>query len=223
MNNCGRCGQHVADVYLCDQCSTSTVRALTLFAPLVTDLRAMMTDLHATPTDLVRVDGTKERKLGADFDLADRADALYAKLANWAVGWSIALELEAPDPVAQFGRENVVVGVPRSGPAFLHARRISSWLIANHSGREATDVGIDQSPDAGLYAVEIIDAINDEATALGYRPKTRKVPGRLCRACDSPTLRHSWPINGEPKLTCTACGEVHPCGPALTRAVLAEQ
>lgn len=223
MNNCGRCGQHVAAVYLCDQCSASTVRALTLFAPLVGDLRAMMTDLHATPTDLVRVDGTKDRKLGADFDLAERADALYAKAANWSIGWSLALEIQPPQPVEYYGDKNAVVGVPRSGSPFLAARRISSWLIANHSKAEHNRGGIDESPDSGLYAVEIIDAINEEATAIGYRPRPRKVPGRLCRTCDSPTLRHTWPINGDPKLVCTACGGVYPCGPALTRAVLAEQ
>lgn len=216
MNNCGRCGQHVASAYLCDTCATATIRALTIFAPIVGDLRAMMTDLRATPSDEVRVDGTRERKLGADFDLAGRADLLYATVANWAIGWALALEISPPAHLERFGADNAVVGLPRSGPAFLSAQRVSSWLISNQTRLEA-------SPDAGLYAIEITDAIAAEATAIGYRPRVRSVPGRLCRVCDSPTLKHSWPINGEPRLRCTACGEVMPCGPALTRAVLEER
>lgn len=221
MNNCGRCGQHTSGLHLCEQCSAAVVRALTLFAPLVADLRAMMTDLHATPTDLVRVDGTRERPLGADFTLAGRADALYSTVANWAVGWSLALNATRPQPIERYGQDETVTGVPRTGPAFLAARRISSWLIGHHSTDNDGRPGIDSSPDAGLYAVEIIDAITAEAVAIGYRPRARRVPDRLCRVCDSATLRHTWPLNGQPKLTCTACGEVAPCGPNLTRAVLA--
>ena len=126
----------------------------------------------------------------------------------------------APAPVAHYGIDDTVTGVPRSGPAFLAARRVSSWLIGNHSRSDGGSAGIDESPDAGLYAIEVIDAITAEAVALGYRPRPRKVAGRLCRVCNSETLRHTWPINGEPRLTCTACGEVLPCGPNLTRAVL---
>lgn len=223
MNNCGRCGQHVTNVHLCDTCSTATIRALTMFAPIVGDLRAMMTDLRATPSDEIRVDGTRERKLGADFSLAERADALYATISSWALGWANALEITPPQPLERFGTENTVTGLPRSGPAFLSAQRVSSWLIGNHSSLEPDRAGIDESPDSPLYAVEIIEAIGAEATAIGYRPRVRPVPGRLCRSCDSATLKHSWPINGESRLRCTACGEVMPCGPNLTRTVLQMQ
>lgn len=225
MKSCGRCGQH-ADFYLCDTCSASTIRALTLFAPIVADLRTMMTDLRAAPLS-ERVDGSPEARLGADFDLSDRAHELYADIANWCVGWALAIPgATAPGYLADYDRTHAVTGLPQGESAFKAASRVSNWLIAHHSTDWRVPVpyaprtGIDEHEEAGLYAIETIDAITAEAHAIGYRPRPRRVPSKLCRSCDSPTLRHTWPLNGEPRLICTACGEVHPCGPNLTRAVL---
>lgn len=222
MNTCARCGQHIPEVYLCEICSLATVRALTFFAPIVADLRAKMTDLHSTPTDAERVDGTRDARLGADFNLAERADALYATVAEWARGWAIANNLPPAAPVERYGIENIVTKLPRDRAPYVSASRIASWLIANHNGDDEHP-GIEQSPDAGKYAVEVITAITEEAEAIGYKPKPRRVLSRLCAVCDSPTLRHHWPINGTPRLNCTACGEVFPCGPKLTKAVLLER
>lgn len=212
MTTCTRCGQ-IADAKLCEHCSAETIRALTLLATLIADLRAMMTDLRATPSDNVRVDGTRETKLGADFDLSDRAHNLYATAANWATGWALALETPAPGYLAGYGHDNIVTGLPPHQAAFTAAADLASWLIGHHDE-------IAEHDDAGTYAEAIVDAIAREGRAIGYRPAPRKVAGRLCRTCSSATLRHSWPLGERPKLTCTACGEVTPCGPNLTRAVL---
>lgn len=225
MNNCGRCGQHTP-ARLCDTCSTATIRALTLLAPIVSDLRSMMTDLRAAPLE-ERVDGTRASKLGADFDLSDRAHQLYATVANWVVGWSLAIPYtRRPSFLEQYGAESRVTGLPQGEPAYLAASSLANWLIGHHSRSYPRPVpyearaGIDEHEEAGLYSIEVIDAITLEAHAIGYRPRPRRVTSRLCRVCDSAALRHDWPLGGEARLTCTACGEVHPCGPSLTRAVL---
>lgn len=213
MKQCGRCGWQTSERYLCEICDSATIRALTLYSPLVGDLRRAMTDLHATPTDNVRVDGTAEAKLGADFDLSDRSHALYATVANWCVGWALALGKNPPEHLEGYGRTDAVTRLPGGSLEFIAAYRVSSWLIAHHDE-------IAEHPEAGEYAVLVIDAIAAEAKALGYRPAPKRVREKLCRACHSETLRLRWPVDGQPTLYCTACGGEWSCGPVLSRAVL---
>lgn len=176
-----------------------------------------MTDLHATPTDSVRVDGTREPRLGADMELSDRAHALYSTVANWCVGWALALPKSvAPEHLDGYGRTDVVTKLPSGFLEHVAPLRVASWLIGHHDE-------IAEHPEAGEYAVLIIDAIAAEARALGYRPAPKRVREKLCRTCDSETLRLRWPIDGQPTLYCTACGGEWPCGPILSRAVLQDR
>lgn len=215
MNQCGRCGYATEEKYLCEICDSATIRALTMFAPLVNDLRRTMTSIRAGQIEQ-RVDGTPEHRLGYDPGLSDRAHKLYATLANWCVGWALALDKPAPDHLAEYGRDNAVARLPGGWREYVAAVRVSSWLIAHHDE-------INEHPDAGEYAVLAIAAIAAEARALGYRPSPRKVREKRCRTCDSETLRLRWPVDGKPTLHCTACGGEWSCGPVLSRAVLQGQ
>lgn len=214
MNQCGRCGAMVASGYLCELCDSATIRALSVFSTLVRDLRHAMTDLRAVPSDNVRVDGTSDPRLGADMKLSERSHGLYAVVANWCVGWALALpHIAPPEHLANYGDADVVTGLPGGYLETLAPSRVASWLIANHDE-------ISQLPDAGDYSAAITEEIANEARALGYRPSPRRVPEKLCRGCKSETLRMKWPIDGHPSLYCTACGGEWTCGPILSRAVL---
>lgn len=216
MKQCGRCGYPSSDRYLCEICTAAVIRAISIYPALVNDLRRSMAAIKATPTDRVRVDGTTEPRLGYDPKLSDRAHALYAVVANWCVGWALALDIPAPDHLTGYGKNDVVTRLPTSTLEWVAPLRVAAWLKNHHD--EIAD-----HPEAGEYAVLVIDEIANEARALGYRPSPRRVREKLCRSCDSETLRLRWPLDGEPTLYCTACGGEWPCGPVLSRAVLQGQ
>lgn len=211
MNPCGRCG-YETETYLCEICSAATIRALALVSSLVGDLRAAMTDLHAQPLE-GRVDGTRDMKLGADFDLSDRAHALYSRVADWVLSWAPITGRAMPsfmdgwDPKAA-----TVTRIPSGLVATKAAGTVASWLIGEHDS-------IIEHPDAPRYALDVIDAVSAEARVIGYRPRPRPVPRKLCRVCRAAKLRVFWPIDGDPTLRCQACGGEWPCGPALSRQI----
>ena len=202
--------------YLCELCDSTIIRAISLYPSLVADLRRSMAGIKAVPTDRVRVDGTTEPRLGFDEKLSERAHSLYAEVANWCVGWALALDIPAPDHLLDYGHANAVTRLPTGYLEWLAPIRVAAWLTKNHDR-------IAEHPEVGEYAVLVTDKIANEARALGYRPSPRRVREKRCRTCHSETLRLRWPIDGEPTLYCTACGGEWPCGPVLSRAVLQGQ
>lgn len=209
---CGFCGNPAEEGHLCAVCDATTVRALTMLAPVVADLQALMAGVRATPTDRVRVDSSREDRL-PPLEYGERAHALYATVADWAVSWAPVVGSAGPSHLVGFDPRNRVNRLPSGLKAFTAAATVARWLIAQHDG-------IKLHEDAPRYALEVTDAIAVEAKALGYRPRQHRVRGKRCRACDSPTLRMSWPLDGEPRLHCTACGGVWECGPQLTMMTL---
>ena len=213
VNPCGSCGQPAERGHLCAICDSATIRSLLMLAPIVADLRSMMVNIQAVQHDSVRVDSSREPKLIVDFDLADRANALYATVGNWAVGWALALGKAGPAHLASRSADTVVVRLPSGLASFTAASGLSNWLISNHD-----EIALHE--DAPAYVLDVMEAINGEALAVGYRPRVQRVPQKRCRDCDSATLRMRWNVGGTPKLFCTACGGEWECGPKLSRSVL---
>lgn len=209
---CGYCGNPAEEGHLCRICDATTVRALTLLAPIVADLQALMANIRAVPTDRIRVDSSREHQL-PPLEYGDRAHRVYAVVADWSVSWAGVVGSGGPAHLRGYDPRNRVQRLPSSWAGFTVASQVSNWLIAHHDQ-------IKLHPDAPRYALDVTEAIAREARFLGYRPTQRRVRGKRCRSCDSPTLKMAWPIDGEPRLRCTACGEVWECGPQLTMMTL---
>lgn len=209
---CGFCGNPAEVGHLCTVCDATLIRSLTMLAPLVADLRAMMSDLRAVPTDRIVVDSSREHHL-PPIEFGQRADALYAIPADWAVSWAGVLGSVGPAHLRDWNPEARVRRIPGGLQGFTAAAGTASWLIANHDG-------IKLHEDAARYALDVTEAIAAEARALGYRPRQRKVSGKRCRQCDSATLRLQWPLDREPRLKCTACGGDWECGPQLAKMTM---
>lgn len=212
MNACGYCGNPAERGHVCDHCAALTIRSLTMLTPLIADLRALMVDVKAYAFDQIRVDTSRTHQLGADFTIADRADALYAVAADWVVSWSNALQIPAPGRLGEWNTGTAVTRLPSGISSWSAASGVARWLIANHDA-------IADHEGSPAYALAIVGAVQAEARALGYRPKMQAVPDRLCRECHGATLRLRFD-DATPSLYCTACGGEWPCGPKLTRAVL---
>lgn len=218
MDHCVRCGvEPVAGDgrKLCEVCDSAVVRSLSMFAPIVADLRSMMVGLQSTAYDEVRVDTSRtDYSLRLDMDLSDRAHDLYAIVADWCVSWIPCVPGSVgPAHLREWDTRKHVLRLPSGFSAFSAAAATSSWLIANHDEIATYD-------EAGTYANDVIDGIANEARAVGYKPRVRQVNDKLCRRCDGQTLRLHLPLDGLPVLRCTACGGEYPCGPVTTRAIL---
>ena len=183
-----------------------------MLSTLVADLQSLMSNVRAVPTDRIVVDSSFEQQL-PPIEYGQRADALYAVAADWAVSWAPIVGSAGPAHLANFDPRNKVMRLPSGIRSFTAAASTASWLIAHHDA-------IKMHEESPRYALDITSAITEEARAIGYRPRQKKVRGKRCRACDSLTLKLVWPLDAEPRLKCTACGGVWECGPQLTMMTL---
>lgn len=209
---CGFCGNPAEEGHLCRVCDSTTVRALSMFATVIADLQSLMSNVRAVPTDRIVVDSSFEQQL-PPIEYGQRADALYSIVADWAVSWAPVVRSAGPAHLADFDPRNRVTRLPSGIRSFTAASSTSSWLISHHDQ-------IKLHEDSPRYALDVTAAIAEEARAIGYRPRQKKVRGKRCRACDSSTLKLVWPLDAEPRLKCTACGGVWECGPQLIMMTL---
>ncbi len=195
----------MCDAATCDTCTARILRALETLPAFVFHARAAVAALTTTPLDTVRVSGSKEQRLPLNTGALEAADAIHARLANWATFFADRMGITPPAPLRHWDGRNVDGFTTRTTPATARAatKAITIWLTQHLTN--ATHAAPGALPAFRSDLTDLTRTFAEWAPTQSRRPLRK----HLCPICLTRTITintRTTPVTA----TCTTCNHTTP-------------